>query len=51
MCAILKITRWVSAKYLGITITKDVKWKTRIDNISAKAKTPLEFVKRNVLTR
>ena len=40
-----------SAKYLGITITSDLKWNTHITNIRAKAKKPLGFVKRNVCTR
>ena len=40
-----------SAKYLGITITSDLKWNTHIDNIRAKANKTLGFVKRNVRTR
>ena len=40
-----------SAKYSGITITNDLKWNTHIDNIRAKAKRTLGFVKRNVRTR
>ena len=38
-----------SAKYFGITITKDLKWNTHIDNI--KANKILGFVKRTVRTR
>ena len=40
-----------SAKYLGITITNELKWNTHIDNIRAKANKTLGFVKRNVRTR
>ena len=41
----------LSAKYLGLTITKDLKWNTHIDNITSKANKSLGFVKRNVGTR
>ena len=37
-----------SAKYLGITITGNLKWNTHIDNIKAKANKTLGFVKRKV---
>ena len=40
-----------SSKYLGVTITRDLRWNTHIDNISAKANKTLGFVKRNVRTR
>ena len=35
-----------SAKYLGITITNDLKWNIHIDNIRAKANKTLGFVNR-----
>ena len=40
-----------SAKFLGLTITKDLKWNTQIDNITSKANKTLGFVKRNDRTR
>ena len=40
-----------SAKYLDLTITKDIKWHTNIHNITSKANKALGFVKRNVRAR
>jgi hypothetical protein len=37
-----------SAKYLGITITSDMKWNTHIANICKKANNTLGFLKRNL---
>lgn len=39
------------AKYLGITISKDLNWNTHVSNITAKANRTLGFVKRNVKTK
>ena len=39
-----------TAKYLGVTIKKDLNWKSHIENISAKASNTLKFIKRNVQT-
>ena len=36
------------AKYLGITISKDMRWTRHIDTITAKANSKLGFVKRNI---
>ena len=37
-----------NAKYLGITMTKDFRWNTHIDNITSKANQTLGFLRRNV---
>ena len=37
-----------SAKYLGVTISEDLQWKTEIDNITAKASRTVEFLRRNL---
>ena len=39
-----------AAKYLGVTISKDLNWTTHINNITGKAKNTLRFVKRNIKT-
>ena len=40
-----------AAKYLSVSISKDLSWKTHINNITACANRTLGFVKRNVLTK
>ncbi|MCG8034729.1 MAG: reverse transcriptase family protein [Candidatus Thiodiazotropha taylori] len=45
----LKMTE--NAKYLGITFSQDLSWKTHIENISSKANNTLKFIKRNVKTQ
>ena len=40
-----------TAKYLGITISKDLNWSNHINNITAKANNSLRFIKRNIQTR
>lgn len=37
-----------SAKYLGVTITSDLKWNKHIDSITSKANKSLGFLKRNL---
>ena len=37
-----------NAKYLGVTITSDLKWNTHIDNITSKANRTLGFIRRNI---
>ena len=37
-----------SAKYLGVTITPDLRWNKHIDNITAKANNTLSFLRRNL---
>ena len=37
-----------SAKYLGVTMTKDFRWNTHINNITMKANNTLSFLRRNV---
>ena len=39
-----------AAKYLGVTISKDLNWTPHINNITGKAKNTLRFVKRNIKT-
>ena len=39
-----------NAKYLGVTISKDLNWNNHINDITAKANRTLGFVKRNVKT-
>ena len=39
-----------TAKYLEITISKDLNWKSHINNVSSKASNTLRFIKRNVQT-
>ena len=36
-----------TAKYLGITISKDLNWKSHIENVSSKASNTLKFVQTN----
>ena len=36
-----------AAKYLGVTISKDLNWTPHINNITGKAKNTLRFVKRS----
>ena len=40
----------VTAKYLGVTISKDLSWNDHISPIISKANSTLGFVKRNVKT-
>ena len=62
-CEVLRITRkrnpvlfpyklnvTNAAKYLGVTISKDLNWTPHINNITGKAKNTLRFVKRNIKT-
>ena len=37
-----------AAKYLGVTISKDLNWSPHINNITGKAKNTLRFIKRNI---
>ena len=37
-----------SIKYLGVTITNDLKWNTHISNVCTKANRTLEFLRRNL---
>ena len=37
-----------SIKYLGVTITNDLKWNTHISNVCTKANRPLGFLRRNL---
>ena len=39
-----------AAKYLGVTISKDLNWTPHINNITGKAKNTLRFIKRNIKT-
>ena len=40
-----------AAKYLGVSISKDLSWNTHISNITTNANRTLGFVQRNVLTK
>jgi hypothetical protein len=37
-----------TAKYLGITISKDMNWDTHINNITSKANKIIDFLRRNL---
>jgi hypothetical protein len=39
-----------AAKYLGVTISKDLNWSPHINNVTSKAKNSLRFIRRNVKT-
>ena len=39
-----------AAKYLGVTISKDLSWTNHINNITSKASNSLRFIKRNIKT-
>ena len=39
-----------SIKYLGVTITKDLKWNTHISNVCTKANRTLGFLKQNLFS-
>ena len=39
-----------TANYLGITISKDLNWKSYIENVSSNASNTIKFIKRNVQT-
>ena len=39
-----------SIKYLGVTITKDLKWNTHISNVCTRANRTLGFVRRNLFS-
>ena len=40
-----------SAKYLGVTISKDLSWNSHIENITVSTNRTLGFVKRNIKTK
>ena len=40
-----------SARYLGVDISSGLSWNSHIDNITAKANSTLEFIKRNIKTK
>ena len=40
-----------TAKYLGVNISKDLRWNTHINNITASVNRILGFVKQNVQTK
>ena len=37
-----------SAKYLGVTVSEDLQWKTHIDNITSEASRTVAFLRRNL---
>ena len=39
-----------SIKYLGVTITKDLKWNTHVSNVCTKANRTLVFFRRNLFS-
>ncbi|KAK7101850.1 hypothetical protein V1264_020171 [Littorina saxatilis] len=43
-----KLQEETQAKYLGVTLTKDLKWNTHIANITTKANRALGFARRNI---
>ena len=42
-----KLKSTETAKYLGVTIRKDLNWKSHIESISTKVSNTLKFIKRN----
>ena len=43
-----KLEHVTSAKYLGVTLTSDLKWSQHVNNICAKANSTIGFLKRNL---
>ena len=39
-----------SIKYLGVTVSNDLKWNTHFTNICTKANRPLRFLRRNLFS-
>ena len=44
----LQLETTTESKYLGVTVTSDLKWNRHIDNVTAKANRTLGFVRRNL---
>ena len=46
----LKFLQTWGYSYLGVTITKDLKWNTHISNVCTKASRNLDFLRRNLFS-
>ena len=47
----IQLTRVKTAKYLGVTISSDLRWSHHVNNITAKANRTLGFLRRNLQVR
>ena len=47
----IELSSTENANYWGVTIIKDVNWKTHIENVSSKASNSLKFIKRTGIFR
>ena len=47
-CTVISVNRFTCIKYLGVTITSDLRWNTHVSNVCTKANRTLGFLRRNL---